>query len=408
MRTLLKNHLPPSLKDFFRNFEVELSKPQYDHFQSWVIGNLDGKVDATKISREYSDKHPSSLTRFMNSEAWNDNKLNIQRIGWAANITSQKYMKYYPLIIDDTVNEKYGKLLDGVGYHFSHMKGGSVWGQQLVTSHMVLAGTDFPLFDDLYLKEEEVTDKNKFRSKIDMALDHIKKFPKIDGRRGIVVTDTWYVSVTIMNQTMSSGFHGIFDLKSDRQVNYEGKKYSVSELAVAREKTDFDLVKIDGKLFRVWTAKLKVPRVQQKKSRLLISQQDLNYGKMNKKEPKWSKFKYLLSTDTSMGPWLIIYLYRKRWKIETFYRFVKNCFGFTKNRLEDQDAIQRYFTLAFFAYTYLALTRDPLSSYYEDTKSLYEAQNNLHNNKLEEVIEWIYDRTLQGIDLSEIKSNLGL
>jgi len=342
----------------------------------------------------------------MNSEAWNDNELNTQRIGRAANIISQKYMKYYPLIIDDTINEKYGKLLDGVGYHFSHMKGGTVWGQQLVTSHMVLADTDFPLFVDLYRKEDELEDKTKFRSKIDMARDQIRKFPKINGRKGIVVTDTWYASVKIMNQTMSSGFHGIFDLKSDRQVNYQGKKYSVSELATTRKKTDFDLVKIDGKLFRVWTAKLKVPRVQQKKSRLLISQQDLNYGK-NKKQ-KWSKFKYLLSTDTSMGAWLIIHLYRKRWKIETFYRFVKNCFDFTKNRLEDQTGIQRYFTLAFFAYTYLALTRDPLSTFYEGSKSLYEAQNNLHNHKLEEVIEWIYDRTLQGVDLSEIKSDLGL
>jgi len=406
MRTLFKNHLPPSLIDFFKDFETELSKPQFDHFQSWVIGILDGKVDATKISSAYSDKHASSLTRFMNSESWNENTLNIQRIGWAANIISQKYMKYYPLIIDDTINEKYGKLLDGVGYHFSHMNGGTVWGQQLVTSHIVLADTDFPLFVDLYRKKEELSDDSKFRSKIEIALDHIRKFPKINGRKGIVVTDTWYASVKIINQTMSSGFDGIFDLKSDRQVNYEGKKYSVSELAETRKKTDFDLVKIDGKLYRVWTAKIKVPRVQQRKSRLLISQQELNYGK--KKEPKWSKFKYLLSTDTSMGPWLIIYLYRKRWKIETFYRFVKNCFDFTGNRLEDQTGIQRYFTLAFFAYTYLALTRDPLSSFYEDTKSLYEAQNNLQNKKLEEAIEWIYDRTLQGIDLSEIKANLGL
>ena len=76
--------------------------------------------------------------------------------------------------------------------------------------------------------------------------------------------------------------------------------------------------------------------------------------------------------------------------------------------MEDQTGIQRYFTLAFFAYTYLALTRDPLSSFYEESKSLYEAQNNLQNKKLEEVIEWIYDRTLQGIDLSEINANLGL
>jgi len=406
LRTLLRDHLPSSLKDFFNTFESDLSIPQFDHFQAWITGILQGTSEATKISGPLSERHPSSLTRFMNSEAWNEDDLNKQRIGWAANIMCQKYMKYYPLIIDDTINQKYGKLLDGAGKHFSHMEGKVVWGQQLVTSHMVLAQADLPLFVDLYRKKEEFKDESKFRSKIDIALDHIKRFPKIGGRKGVVLTDTWYASVKIINQTLSSGFHGVFDLKCDRQVNYEGVKYSVSDLAEQIEKTDFDLVKIDGRLFRVWTAKIKVPRVQQKKSRLLISQQELNSGKNEKR--KWSKYKYLLSTDTSMSPWLIIYLYRRRWKVESFYRFVKNCFNFVGVRLEDQMAIQRYFNLVFFAYTYLILTRDPLSSYYYETKSLYDAQKILQDKKLEEVIEWIYDRTMQGIDLSEIKDDLGL
>ncbi len=128
MRTLLRDHLPPSLKDFFNKFESDLSIPQFDHFEAWITGILQGTSEATKISRPFSERHPSSLTRFMNSEAWNDDDLNKQRIGWATNIMSQQYMKYYPLIIDDTINKKYGKLLDGAGNHFSHMEGRVVWG----------------------------------------------------------------------------------------------------------------------------------------------------------------------------------------------------------------------------------------------------------------------------------------
>lgn len=72
-------------------------------------------------------------------------------------------------------------------------------------------------------------------------------------------------------------------------------------------------------------------------------------------------------------------------------------FDFTGSRLEDQIAIQRFFTLVFFAYTYLSLTRDPLCEFYEDAKSMYDTYDNLKDKKLEEVIEWIY-----------IKSNFGL
>ena len=70
-------HIPSSLKDYFQNFENDLSKPQFNHFQSWVVGILNGNAEATKIN---SEKHPSSLTRFMNSNSLDDCKLNVKRI----------------------------------------------------------------------------------------------------------------------------------------------------------------------------------------------------------------------------------------------------------------------------------------------------------------------------------------
>lgn len=404
--TLLRELQSDILKEFYKNFENDLSKPQFDHFQAWISGILDGLFEGSKVSKQFSDKHKSSLTRFMNSDTWNHHELNAQRISWASNIMSQQYMKYYPLIIDDTINEKYGTLLDGVGKFFDHGKKRIVWGQQLVTSHLVMANSDLPLFIDLYRKEEEVLAEGlEFRSKIDIAMDHIRKFPKLPHRQGVVVTDSWYSSVKIINLTLERGFHGIFDLKSDRLVTFKKRKISVSQLAAEQDITTFDLVKIDGRMFRVWTAKVKVSRVHQDHSRLIIVQQKL---KPRTDKERWSKFKYLLATDTTMGAWLIIYLYRRRWTIETFYRYIKNCFYFGASRLESEEALQKYFTLIYFAYTFLVLTRDPLCQYYTPSKSLYEAQEVITQMNFEEVIRWIYDKTMQGIDLSEIKANFGL
>ena len=102
--TLLRELQSDILKEFYNNFENDLSKPQFDHFQSWISGILNGLFEGSKISKQFSDKHKSSLTRFMSSDAWDHHELNAQRIGWASNIMSQQYMKYYPLIIDDTIN----------------------------------------------------------------------------------------------------------------------------------------------------------------------------------------------------------------------------------------------------------------------------------------------------------------
>lgn len=400
----LRDHLPAGLKGFFSHFDdYGLSKPQYQHFTSWMLGILNGYSHATEIAKRYSDKSHRSLSRFMSSSPWNHKQINKIRMKWATNILSQRYMKYFPLVIDDTVNKKYGKLLAGVGKYYSNTEKRVIWGQSIVSSHLVMAESDIPLFVDLYIKKEDYSNQEKFKSKIDFAMDQIKQFPHVSDRIGVVVTDSWYASVKIINLTVEMRHQGIFDLKSDRIVNYRGSKTSVSQLAKERLKDDFDLVKVDGRLFRVWTAKVKVPRVQRKKLRLLISQQDLIDKKT--KERSWSDFKYILTTDLSMGSWLIIYLYRRRWKIETFYKFAKNCLKFAASRLESEQSITRFFIMLYFAYTYLALTRDPNCIYYEDSKSLYEAKNLLEERSFEEVIEWIYDKSIQGVDLDEIKAH---
>jgi hypothetical protein len=62
--------LPENLSRFYERFEDSLSVPLYNHFQSWGSGILSGLVDTTKISKQLSDEHSSSLTRFMSREAW--------------------------------------------------------------------------------------------------------------------------------------------------------------------------------------------------------------------------------------------------------------------------------------------------------------------------------------------------
>ncbi len=397
--------LPEGLRLFLDEFENDLSKPQFENLKSWTSGILEGKSSVYKIRESFSEKHISSLTRFMNDSPWNHKELNNQRIAWATNILTARYHKYYPIIIDDTVNRKYGSLIAGIGKFYSNTEKRVITGQSVVTSHLYTANSDIPLFADIYLKKEDLEDPTEFRSKIEIAIQHINKAPHLISRCGVVIADTWYGSNDVIKATLEQDFEGIFALKKNRKVNFKGKQQHVSTIATSQE-TNFDLLTIEGKEYRVWTSKVRLPGItnketgKPKKLRLCISQQKHHDG-------KWSDYFYLLTTDMTMGKWTIIYLYRKRWKVETFYRFAKNAFDFKGSQLRSYDGALRYFILLFFAYTYLTLSKFPHFIFDNNAKSHYEAMNLLENETMENLVSWIYKQTKNGVDLDEIKLKLG-
>lgn len=398
--------LPDGLTLFFKAFEDDLSKPQFKNLKSWTAGILEGNSSVYKIKESFSEKHVSSLTRFMNESPWNHKSLNHQRIDWATNILTVRYHKYYPIIIDDTVNRKYGSLLTGVGRYYSNTEKRVITGQSIVTSHLYTAGTDIPLFVDIYEKKENMVDPSNFRSKLDLAIAHIEKAPKLKDRTGVVIVDTWYSSKEVIKKIIELNFQGIIALKKNRIVNYKGIKQSVSNIALSKE-TNFDSITVEGKEYQVWTSNVRLPGItnettgRPKKFRLLISQQKLQNG-------NWSDYRYLLVTDMTMGKWTVLYLYQKRWKIETFYRFAKNAFDFQGSQIRTETGALRYFILLFFAYTYLTLSKFPHFAINNDAKTLYQAKKVVERDTLENLIDWIHAQAMEGVDANEIKLKLGL
>lgn len=398
--------LPDGLKIFLKAFEDDLSKPQFKNLKSWTAGILEGKSSVYEIKESFSEKHVSSLTRFMNDSPWNHKSLNHQRINWASTILTVRYHKYYPIIIDDTVNRKYGSLLTGVGRYFSNSEKRSINGQSIVTSHMYTSGADIPLFVDIYQKKEQMEDQTKFKSKVDMAMDHIDKAPRLKDRIGVVIVDTWYSSASVIKKIIEKEYEGIIALKKNRIVNFKGRKRAVSELATSMD-NDFEAITVEGKVYQVWTSNVRLPGItnettgKPKKFRLLISQQKLRNG-------KWSDYRYLLVTDMTMGKWTVLYLYQKRWKIETFYRFAKNAFDFQGSQIRTETGALRYFILLFFAYTYLTLSKYPHFVINNDAKTQYQAKKVVERDTLENLIDWIYAQAMEGVDRDEIKLKLGL
>jgi len=397
---MTKNHISSNLASYFNVFEQSLSKPQFSHFKSWNLGILHGNAQGSDISRQFSDKSETSVTRFLSQSSWDHHELNNERIDYAKNVLAQEYQRYTPFIIDDTSIEKYGKKLPGIDYQYSHSVGGVIWGQTLVTSHMTVAGNDIPLFVDLY-------QKNSDRSKIDLARAQIKKFSLInlpETTTPVVVTDTWYASKDLINDCVNQDFVLVSQLKRNRKMKPQqtGKWMKIMDIATKLKRSALRRVKVKGTQFRYAQIQGTTWGLKDHQCKILIVQQFLP-GKR-----KWSKFTFLLSTEASMGAWTLLWIYRSRWTIENFYKFGKEQMGMAESRVLKELALLRFILLLFSSYTYLSLIRCKTSILYRSSSSYYKSQRRTISDCRTQLISWVYIQGQEGRPLEEILLELSL
>lgn len=397
---MTKTHISNSLSTYFKVFAETLSKPQQSHFASWNLGILHGNALGSEISKLFSNSHETSLTRFLSQSSWDHHELNQMRISYASNILTQKYQKYVSLIIDDTVSEKFGKQLPGIGYHYSHAENGVVWGQSMVTSQMVVGDVDIPLFADLY-------HKNSGESKIELAKKQISQFSAIHIPQGItpvVLIDSWYSGKDIINRCLESGFPLVTMLKSNRKVKINGLKnrIRISKIADTLRKDFLKIVTVEGTRYRYAQFTGSLWGTNGHTGKILMVQQFL------KSKKKWSNFIFLYSTQASMDPWTLLWLYRKRWKIETFYKFGKEKLGLDRSRNLKEEALLRFVLLLFSVYTYLSISRCKESFYYLAKISYYKCQKHIIAECQTQLISWVFHKTLNGSSLQQILLQLNL
>lgn len=240
-------------------------------------------------------------------------------------------------------------LIQGLNYHFSHAEGKSVWSHCVVASNFVARDTSIPIDYKPYYREEQCKSiGKKFKSKMQLAKELVGNFKKpFNCEKIYVLADSWYTNNTLINESLTKGYHLIGAVKSNRMIAPKGIKLQLSKFKEYINPNTLDVVTVKGQDCKVYSYEGSVAKIENA-TVLICYEVDGD----SLKEPV-----YLISTDIELDAKTIIEYYLNRWSIETNYKYLKSNLGFDKYRVRSIISIERYFLIAFLAINFIEIFR---------------------------------------------------
>jgi hypothetical protein len=274
-------------------------------------------------------------------------------------------------VIDDTITEVTGRMVEGASYIFDHTIGKSVLGFQKLVLGVFSNDKFLPICEKIcpsskkpskkskatkYVKKAKATkisidspgaivraemDKNKLEKTLSMLKEAKKKFRDVT----YAIYDSWFAFNSFILDVKSLGLESICQLKNMPKANkyqYNGNNYSLKALFCIAE-SKMRTVKNQG--YKQAVLKVLIPQTDVSLKIIFVH----NEGELN-----WHAF---ASTNIKLNAKNILEIYSKRWSIEVFFKNCKQYLNFGKEQMSNLDSIIASDALVFMRYlilTYLS------------------------------------------------------
>ena len=117
-----------------------------------------------------------ALNKFLTEYDWDEQQFNHERLEELQKHGETRWSKDGYIILDDTITEKAGDEVPGVGHFYDHAEGDTVWGQDLIYAFYADDKTAYPLTLRLYEQQDEDDDnpvKYLATNKVDAPTEHV-------------------------------------------------------------------------------------------------------------------------------------------------------------------------------------------------------------------------------------------
>ena len=306
--------------------------------------------DIKSINELFTNKKDqSSLNRFFTQPQWD-----IQTVAKKGTELLLSEQQLNPEIeyklIDDSVVKKYSLKTQMTCYNHSTTMG-TVLSHDYVTSLYVNNGVAISDGLKLYGNEKKCKQKGvEFKTKVQLACELIKEHV-CRAKQTIDLWDSWFMCQEIVDECKKHRHNWVGEIKSNRIVFYEGKRYRLDELFDRlRSEGSFSDIEVRGELFQACKVDVFMPKI--------------GYVSIVVNVRAQTKDTHLLCTDlVNCSVEMIVGHALERHRIEDFYKQAK-ALGLGEYRFRESEAALIHAHLVSLACTLLDVLRRRLARYF--------------------------------------------
>jgi SRSO17 transposase len=263
-------------------------------------------------------------------------------------------------VVDDSIEQRFGKKMPGISSHFDHTSGRHVMGQQVLTLGLSCEAGFVPLDSELFISQTKAHELHQpfqdgrsivakryreaqQRTKPEMVRTMIQRALRADIEADYLLADAWFGTKPMIRLCQDTSLVAVLRMKKNN-MKYRFNEYVHGKM-VSRELDVQALYKrcvrktwqtIPGQAYQAKIVDVelnlaendKVPE-QWAKMRLLFVRGNANSSKNKVGKHDWAVF---LSTDTALSAANILELYAMRWAIEVYFKEAKQHLGFLKEQ----------------------------------------------------------------------------
>jgi DDE superfamily endonuclease len=377
---------------------------QFQHLQNYLTGRLvlenKSLANISRCILDSADK--TNLSCFLSTAPWSPSAVNERRVEYllAQTVNLRRAAKDSCLIVDDTLCEHVGSLIEYVDRHYNHSDNTYPLAHNLVTSHYLSGAVRFPVgyewyrryaavtrwpefmaqsfpeqviptqakarqklhrqFDQPWQQDPEFAQLyEQFRSKIDWAKVLLEPAIKLGLPFQTVLMDSWYLAPELVEKLTELKKDWVSLLKRKRNLEVHsfqlqdaqgqpiplpGTQIKVEDLVPLIPANAYRKIQLDEQTYWCFTFCVRISGLG--KVRLVISFDNPELH---------GTYAVLITNRTNWSARQILEQYLNRWPIETFYRDGKQLLGLGDDRMRSFEAIQTHWCLVFVAYSILHL-----------------------------------------------------
>src|SRR5712691_5109307 len=242
---------------------------------------LPERKNVSSINRSFTDyRNQASMNNFITDSTWSDEEFHRAAIRVVKDEVAKQGIKHGKLVIDDTLLEKSGEEMEGVGWYWDHSQGRHILAHNLVSSHYVTGKFHVPLDFEVYVRRTDCEDKKQFKTKVQIAKELVEKAAGYGLPIDVVVFDSWYMSEELTDFLVEKGIEAyVAEEKGDRIVLSDDSRteMSLTEFAKTIPTERFEPVEVytsllgEKRTFMAYCTSVRMKHLDGRKTRLVIS-----------------------------------------------------------------------------------------------------------------------------------------